>query len=697
MSQASARPVPAFFEEYDSDKNESRPETRESAKRPSAAARPKPSSPTIINKNSTSSQQPDATSDSGYSSHTHHTAASADSNPAPKPTPSSPKKVTRDTGSAEKGRGRQQTTMHSTKQTTERSPVKGTAPAVVPTSAHHVEATECKDPYCQQCLRARYTYDTRSPLDRPMDVEYPPFQQRTGYQTQYAPYPQDYPVAGSSRRSDMPAYNVAPTTTRPSVASRPRPMSFHAGMYSSDPWPSYYQSSYQPIQAPASTTPYFDPYSQYSYASSQPFPDASMYGAARQPLSPVAASPQSPAAPGMRPTLPHSIAENLSTRRSMYPASAQQNHAQYQMGRDAYWSQPPTDRGMTSHMSSSYDDLKSERERRSSRRTDQGTMPPPASRSSRRSRSRPRPADPSSPQYRRDRSRSSRERSHTDTAYKYTQYRYDDRPSIRDESGRGVRVVRQESSRSRSRHPYGETDTSDRPRSSHRSRPSEDARATREPLAVRRSSYYSNNDRGEDSGGRPESRRRPSNDERIASAEAYQATRRGSDALPEVSIEALARARRQSSSSSHHRPIIRQTRTSENPSVHSSSSSHKSHRSSKRQSFDGTGTILHVRSGTSLTIDGHKIVVTGERGDAGADLIIGSSSGQDRAERRYREPSSARVQDGRNSRMSGRSGGGGGSDANTRRSSRTSSVVYEEPERERERYERYERRGNERR
>jgi len=694
MSQESSRPLPAMVEDFDEDQGRSKPETRLSAKRPTSN-HPRRRSEVNVNQ----PKHPDAASDSGYSSHTHSTNASADvakTIPAVR-APSPPKIVTIDSSlpppaidtalpnrflSKNSEPSATNTSKDSRRRSVQIDPkdVRGTHQ--VRTSAGQqpypqTTAQECRDPNCE-CYR-RYPATT-SPLDRRVNVSQAPFNDlRYSYHQHASRQPSSsttFPV--QSTYPGTASVYTSSSSARPSMRTRSRPASYHAG----------YGYSYYPdahftnAGLPPSSSQNYAQQAQY-YQYPQQYPGGTTPAARYHLLSPVVASPQSPAY-NVRPVLQHASTDTITPRRTTRcPApitthglsSATRPYPVTSLSAGAY-----TQRDQASRTIGAYSDDRYERPRYAddawpSAPRDSQMPPPILRRSSTRKTHNLVPAV--EPPRESHRSHSSRSRSRTDagvTTRTFIRYTYGD-STERQEQDRSRRD-RRESSSNRPRQPSVSTATSgnDRP-----------------------STYSSNTGGYVDGGGErrndrrtapSEDRDRPlyetgqsSQEQTAAQAEAYQARVRGVDTPVQVTTESVARARGQSSS--FIRPIMPQSNDYQPRSAVSGSSGHKSHNRSNRQSMDGsrvsrtdTGEIrFRMEQGTSIRLDDREIRVENN------EIIIGNIESRQRERRHHRDDGGTEASDRHHSRSDGRRRAE--SEVRGRRHSRARSTVPHEREQRR--------------
>ncbi|KAI9850643.1 MAG: hypothetical protein M1824_003196 [Vezdaea acicularis] len=244
-------PRAAYVEDYNSDTNDTLPETKRQAS---------------TKRKSGVQANGDGHSDSGYSSHTAATVNSAESNPEKRYT--IPRLNGNNVDQSPKRRPERRPIITSREDTTrqvdppQRSPQKLSRSASTRNSRKaHQKA--CEDPHCPDCRpRAERRASQQSPLDRPMDVNYPPFNN----------YPLGPPSPNSSRRHMAPQYPreapVAPVPVRPRLiegSGRPRPTSFHPGSYGE--MPAYVGQPYGMEVGP--------PPSRSAYVNASPFPPPS--------------------------------------------------------------------------------------------------------------------------------------------------------------------------------------------------------------------------------------------------------------------------------------------------------------------------------------------------------------------------------------------------------------------------------------
>ncbi|GAB7346452.1 hypothetical protein MBLNU457_5145t1 [Dothideomycetes sp. NU457] len=633
MSQAPSRPLAATVEEFDEDRGQSKPETRQSARLTSKQPRRR----SEVNQQ----KHPDVASDSGYSSHTHSTHESADvANAIPAVRAPSPPKVVSldntlptaaiDTSLPAGPQDRVSVPAHinASKESKRRSvqidpkDVKGTHQVRGSAYGHYYTQTtadECRDPTCD-CYRYPAT---TTPLDRPLNIIQAPFNDLRYSYRQHA-YHQLSSSTSPTNESHYPG--AAPdyasgSPVRPSLTTRSRPASYHAG-YGYTYYPDAHTVS---AGLPSSSARNYAQYAHY-YQYPPQYSGDSTSAAPYHPLSPVTASPQSTSAYDTRPGLPRPITDTITPRRStQYPTPITTNG--FAPANRPYPMAPLSAGGFTyrdraSRTTGSYFDDRHEQPRRAdnarSPMPEDSQMPPPILR---RSSTRQNHVSVQTLQPPRDshRSHSSRSRSRTDAGVTTrTYYRYSDGESTHREDADRSRRDRREPSSHRSPQPSVSTATSGHDRSSTYS--SNTGGYIVDDRTGRRNDRRT--DRSEDRDRPLYETRRSSQEHTVTQAEDYQARVRGVD-IPEVTTERIARARGQSPSSS--RPVIPQSNDHHPRSAVSGSSGQKSHRSSKRQSMDGsrisrtdTGDIrIRMDHGTSIRLDDREIRVENN------DIIIG--------------------------------------------------------------------------
>lgn len=696
MSQAPGRPLPATVEEFDEDQGRSKPETRQSAKRPTSHQPRRRSEVNVSHQ-----KHPDIASDSGYSSHTHSTNISVDVPNAISAVraPSPPKVVIIDSPlpspatDASQPSGPQGRISVPTATSTSKDPKRRafqSDPKEVK-GIHHARnsadkqlypqtpADHCRDPACN-CSR-RYPAGAL-PSNRSLNAKQEPFDDLRYSYHQHAyqqPSSSTSVPVGPLYPGTGPGYASA-SSARPSLRTRSRPASYHTGYGYS-----YYPESHVANAGPApSSSRSYAQYAQY-YQYPTHYAGDSASAAPYYPLSTVTGSPQSPPAYNARPNLQHAITDTLAPRTSTQYHAPIITHGLTSEGRPfpvgplsagAY-----THRDQTPHNIRAYFDDGHEQPRRAddarSRTSADLQMPPPILR-----RSSTRRIETSSPALQPlrepDRSHSSRSRSRTDagvTRRTYYRYTYEDSEN-RQDADRPKRD-RRELPSNRTRQPSVSTATSGHDRSS--TYPSDTGGGMvveeRERQKGRRTTPLEYRDRP------LYQTRQASHDYFSAQAEEYQARVRGADDPAQITTERIARARGRSPSSS--RPIIPQPTEYQPRSVVSNSSGHKSRHSSKRHSMDGsrvsrtdTGEIrIRMDQGTSIRLDDRKIRIENN------EIIIGNvGSGQQEAKHHY-DDGVTRASDRYHSRSGRRSRAE--SEVRGRRHSRARSIMPNEREQRR--------------
>lgn len=367
--------APAAVEDYDSDTSKAVPGTKKTAIVDDSLPRKDPT-PAVAARKILRPGPIDAASDSGYSSHTHATVASLDSGPAPRPT-----------------LGRRRESLQRT------SPTRSSADKMEP----------CADPGCDECRRDRRRSMTRpSPLERPMEVNYPPF---------VHPGPARGFVPGYQYPAQTPAPVAVPRPMPVPLVGRPRPQSYHAG---ATDYHSYWSSD-------AAMSAY-----DQMYAQRYPYRGSNVYAGGYTTLPPIVSSQQQQ--PVRRPPLQHAMTDTMSARRPAPPSARPIVTYGMEDPRFSYPYEPAppsTRRGSirpnAPRASASYYEeaaysSDSEDERRARRHRDASMMPPPPRPSSRNPTYQP---TISSAALSIDSSRRPRrERSRTDSSYRYREYDY---------------------------------------------------------------------------------------------------------------------------------------------------------------------------------------------------------------------------------------------------------------------------------
>ena len=678
MAHPFAGPMPATVEEYDSDNSVALPETREFATKfqRSQLGKDAPAAPT---KEGGAVSPIDAASDSGYSSHTHATAASLDAieasasrNEAPPAATTEPPLALSDRQptsiDAERARSMHRETQRSTTLST---PSDTRLPS---SSRRHFRPSTPPERYreadCAKCQQAASLTSRPSPFDRVRENDYIHF----GYPRHLYDYHNGNPHSafqGSSMQHLPDIPSLAGPAPRPSVETRtrPRPVSYHAGMQMPQNWDAYATQSLQ--QGPTQPSPYYDPYGYYSYHPAHYPTGVPQSTGHRSQLSPIIASPLSPGRSATRPPLPHSGPEGSSaqrytpvTRMTNSKRESTQSRQSLRSATENIWFRRPS--AHTDRMSRLIDAVldsdstwssDSELEQQSARHRTSDRMPSSSAKPFRRpSLKHSSTAPPVSAREGRHHSRRSLERPNTVAGHSHKQYRYAERPSIHQDLSSSARDTGPQESPSHSRRPSVAKNASGRSPLDTDSKSSGGARVIVETHSGRRYSCMSGDQRAKMQGRHEcDSETGQGKDvERTNDAEAYQAKTSGLSVTNHMRTHSSSSYQRPASA--HHRSRSRHATISV---VSAPTAGQRSHHSrsgtraemeedksttkskSNRHSFDGASRVsrtstgeyrIRVDSGTTVQFHGDMAgrTISFQRSSDGrgpSELIVGGPSG----------------------------------------------------------------------